>query len=211
MFRKSRSFRPVAAPLETRLLLSLATDAMPDAPVSSTDPAEIMTLAEETQDTSYAPEIAQTTIATGTNTPTTPINTVKGRFVAGEDMRAADAPLTVKLGGTGKVTGLGRAKMAGSIQFGGYRMANHPDVLGTVTLTNARGSVTVKLLGHGGYSEIASGQFVTTATVSKGTKAFRSYQRVGTATVEFGPNTNPSSTATGGKMTLTLNVTRPLK
>lgn len=169
-------------------------------------------LADPAPQPSYAPEIAETTILSDANTP--PVNTVKGRYLATEDMRAADAPLDVKLGGIGRVKGMGRARLGGSIQFGGFRMADHPDVLGTVTLTNARGSVTVKLLGYGGYSEIPNGRFVTTASVVKGTGAFTNFRRIGTATVTFGPNTVQSIQApspVGGKMTLTLDLKPPVR
>ena len=62
-------------------------------------------------------------------------NTVKGNYFAPEDNRAADAPLQVRLNGTGRVNGLGKVKLSGSLALGGFRMAGSDDVNGTLTLS----------------------------------------------------------------------------
>jgi hypothetical protein len=139
-------------------------------------------------------------------------NTVKGRYFAAEDNRAADAPLHVQLNGNGRVNGIGRAKLSGSLDLGGFRVAGSQDVSGTLTLSNARETVSLRLTGSGGFAEVPNGQFVTNVSVVKGTGADRGFQRDGTVTFQFGENQVRSIKAPspiGGTMTVTLSL-KPL-
>lgn len=193
MRRKPYSFRPESIPLESKVLLSLAASPAPQ----TGDPAEVTTL-------------ATTTLGASTQAN----NAIKGQYFAAEDNRAADAPLDVKLDGDGKVRGLGSVELSGSIQFGGFLMANQPDINGTVTLTNAKGSVTLRLTGRGGHGEVADSTFNLTASVVKGTGAYKNFRRIGTATAKFGPNTVQSIAAPspiGGKLTLSFNLRPPIR
>ncbi len=187
MNRKPHVFQPQATPLESRLLLSLVitpSSETPEVPSerSGTTPAEAIT------------------------------STVKGSYFAVEDNRAADAPLHVQLGGTGRVNGIGRAKLSGALDLGGFRLAGATDVTGTLTLTNAKGNVKLQLSGSGGFADVPNGRFVTTVTAVKGTGAYRGFQRNGTVTVQFGPNQVRSIKAPspiGGTMMVTLSL-KPL-
>src|SRR4051794_11359232 len=57
--------------------------------------------------------------------------TLDGNYMStGGDMRAADAPLPVRLNATGKLTRLGRATLSGTLDFGGFLLAGSPDISG---------------------------------------------------------------------------------
>ena len=140
-------------------------------------------------------------------------NTVMGHYFAPKDMRAADAPLDANLDGSGKVDHLGRAKLTGSLQFGGLRTPG-PDITGRVTLTNARGSVTLQLVGTGGNGPVADTTFALQASVVKGTGAYKNFRQIGTATVQFGPNLARSIIAPspiGGNMTIQFHLKPPVR
>lgn len=113
-------------------------------------------------------------------------NTVKGRYFAAEDNWAADAPLHAQLNGNGRVNGIGRAKLSGSLDLGGFRVVGTQDVSGTLTLSNARGAVTLQLTGPGGFHEVPNGRYVTIVSSIKGTGAYAGFQRSGTVTFRFG-------------------------
>src|SRR3954454_711837 len=108
MNRKSRNFQPHAAELESRLLQSLT---------ATPRSAEVSILSARS---GTAPAVAIT-------------NTVQGRYFAAEDNRAADAPLHVQLNGNGRVNGIGRAKLSGSLDLGGFRVAGSQDVSGMLS------------------------------------------------------------------------------
>lgn len=189
MNRKTRSFRPQAAELESKFLLSLTGAPAPDA-------AEVAILADRS----------------GTTPAAAITNVVQGRYFAAEDNRAADAPLHVQLNGNGRVNGIGKARLTGALDLGGFRIAGAPDVSGTLTLSNARGTVKLRLTGSGGFGEVPGHQIVTTASVVKGTGAYRGFQREGTATFDFGANQVQSIKAPspiGGTLTVTLRL-KPL-
>lgn len=193
MPRKALAFRPEPSPLESKALLSLATTSFP----MGGGGAEVSTLA-----------------AAASRTSTQATNTLKGHYFAAEDNRAADGPLDAKLDGTGKVRGLGLVTLSGSLQFGGFMMAGQPDINGTVTLTNAKGSVTLRLTGRGGNGQIPGETFTLTASVVKGTGSYANFRRIGTATAQFGPNTVQSIAAPspiGGTLTLKLNLRPPVR
>jgi hypothetical protein len=186
---KRKAFRPQAAELESRLLLSLTASPLPAT-------AEVTILSDRS---GTVPAVAIS-------------NTVKGTYFAAGDNRAADAPLHARLSGSGRVDGLGSAKLAGSLDLGGYRVSGSDDVSGTLILSNAKGRVTLRLSGSGGFAEVPNGTFVTDVTVVKGTGAFRGFQRSGTVTFEFGENRLRSIKAPspiGGTMTVTLSL-KPL-
>jgi hypothetical protein len=189
MNRNTRSCQPQATELESKLLLSLMATPAPET-------AEVAILSERSGTT---PAVAIT-------------NTVKGRYFAAEDNRAADAPLHVQLNDNGRVNGIGRAKLSGSLDLGGFRVAGSQDVSGTLTLSNARGTVSLRLTGSGGFAEVPNGQFVTNVSVVKGTGAYRGFQRDGTVTFQFGENQVRSIKAPspiGGTMAVTLSL-KPL-
>lgn len=191
MYRKASSFRPESLQLESKVLLSLT--AMP----GTGNPAEVTILS-----------------ATARGASSRSASTIQGHYFAAEDGRAADAPLDVKVDGTGKVRGLGTASLSGSIQFGGFLVSGQPDINGIVTLSNARGSITLKLTGRGGQGEIPGETFSLTASVVRGTGAFENFRRIGTATARFGPNTVQSIAAPspiGGTLTLSLNLRPPVR
>ena len=137
---------------------------------------------------------------------------IHGAYFAAADNRAADAPLPVKLNGLGRVDSLGKAKLAGSLDLGGYRLTGSNDVSGTLTLTNARGQIKLQLSGSGGFDDVPNGTFVTEATVVKATGACRGWQRTGTVTFQFGENQVRSIKAPspiGGTLSVTLSL-KPL-
>ena len=82
--RPGPGFQPQATELESKILLSLTATPAPE-------PAEV----------TIQPERSGTTPAEAVT------NTVKGRYFAAEDNRAADAPLHVQLNGNGRVNGIG--------------------------------------------------------------------------------------------------------
>jgi hypothetical protein len=189
MDRKTRSFRPQTDGLESRLLLSLTATPPPEG-------AEVTTLSDRS---GSAPAAAIT-------------NAVRGRYFAAEDNRAADAPLHVQLNGNGRVDGIGRARLTGSLDLGGFRIAGSQDVSGTLTLANARGTVKLQLTSSGGFEEVPGGRFVTSVSAVKGTGAYRGFQRSGTVTFDFGANQVQSIRAPspiGGAVTVTLSL-KPL-
>jgi hypothetical protein len=165
MKRKARVFRPQATALESKSLLSVTATTAPE-------PAEVSILSERG----------------GTTAPIAITDTITGSYFAAEDNRAADAPLHVSLNGTGRVRGIGRAKLSGSLDLGGFRISGQPDVSGTLTLTNARGTVSLRLTGSGGFAEVPNGRFVTSVSKVNGTGAYASFHRKGTVTFLFGEN-----------------------
>jgi hypothetical protein len=189
MDRASREFRPNANSLESRFVMSVAA-------LRPTLHAEILGLAAVSRPVAVA-------------------GTVRGRYSAqGEDRRAADAPLPVDLDGAGTVQGLGRVTMTGSLAFGGFLPAGAPDINGAVTLRNARGSITVRLTGSGGNSQIPGGRFRLDATIVSGTGSYANLRGIGTANAQFGRNTIRCITAPcpiGGTLTLQFNLRPPVR
>ena len=129
-------------------------------------------------------------------------------------MRPADAPLQVGLDGAGTVQSLGRVTMTGSLAFGGFLPPGRPDISGTVTLQNARGSITVQLTGSGGNSQIPDSRFRLDASISRGTGIYANLRGIGTANAQFGRNTIRCITTPcpiGGTLTLQLNLKPPIR
>lgn len=189
MSSKVRNLLPQVAELESKILLSLTA-------ISAPEIAEVTVLSDRSGTT---PAVAIT-------------NTIQGRYFAAEDNRAADAPLHVQLGGNGRVSGIGQARLSGSLDLGGFRVAGAQDVSGTLTLTNGKGQVRLRLTGSGGFNQVPGGQFVTTVSVIRGTGAYRGFQRNGSVTFDFGENQVRSIKAPspiGGTMTVTLRL-KPL-
>ncbi len=189
MNRVSRRFHPGANSLESRVVMSVAT-------LHPAVQADVVSLA-----------------AVRRPAPTT--GTLRGQyFASGEDMRPADAPLQVGLDGAGTVQPLGRVTMTGSLAFGGFLPPERPDIGGTVTLQNARGSITVRLTGSGGNSQIPETRFRLDASITRGTGIYANLRGIGTASAQFGRNTIRCITAPcpiGGSLTLQLNLRPPIR
>ena len=129
-------------------------------------------------------------------------------------MRPADAPLQVSLNEDGTVQSLGRVSMAGSLAFGGFLAPRSPDINGTVTLRNARGSITIRLTGSGGNSQIPEARFRLNASIVRGTGSYANLRGIGTANAQFGSNTIRCITTPcpiGGTLTLQLNLRPPIR
>lgn len=191
MNRKARVFLTEAIALESKVLLSVA-----NAPVASA--AEVSLLTDR-----HAKAAAQPSA-----------NTIKGRYFAQEDNRAADAPLHVQLDGIGQFAGLGRVKSSGALDLGGFRMADTPDITGSLTLSNARGSVKISLNGFGGFADVPNGKFMLNGSITSGTGAFKNFRRVGIVTVQFGENQIRAIKAPspiGGPMTISLRLKPPVR
>jgi len=184
---RSRSFRPDPSGLEARVLLS-------GGPVAGLSLAEVTRLASA----------GSVTVASGR---------VTGNYISvGQDHRPSDAPWRFDLSGTGTLQGLGKVRMSGSIHFGGFLPAGRPDIVGTITLTNARGSITVRLTGHGGQGQLPNHRFALNATIVSGTGAYHALRGTGAANLAFGANKIVCITApcpVGGAMTLDLALRRP--
>ena len=150
--------------------------------------------------TARSAEVRASKVATGS---------IPGRYFAPPDNRAADAPLHVDLTGAGRVRGLGRVTLRGSLDLGGFRVTGSADVSGSLILTNARGSVTLRLTGSGGFAEVPNGRFATTVAGSSGTGAYAQARRSGKVVVQFGANEVRSFAAPspiGGAMTVKLRL-----
>jgi hypothetical protein len=141
--------------------------------------------------------------------------TLTGKYIAtGEDLRAADAPYEVSLNGAGTIRGLGKVTMTGTLHFGGFRMPNQPDIIGNVTLTNAKGSINVQLTGSGGFRTIPNSRFALDASIVSGTGDYANLRGIGTANAVFGKNVLRSITTPspiGGSLTLKLNLKPPIR
>ncbi len=189
MRRVSRDFHPDANGLESRVVMSAST-------LRPAVQAAVVSLA-------------------AVRRPVAVAGMLRGRYSApGEDNRAADAPLPVRVDGTGTVQGLGRVTMSGSLAFGGFVMPESPDIHGTVTLRNARGSITVRLIGSGGNSQIPDSRFRLDASIVRGTGSYTNLRGIGTASAQFAGNTIRCITTPcpiGGTLTLQLNLRPPIR
>lgn len=189
MSPKNRAFRPAANSLESRITMSTTSVQLPTQ-------AEVTTLATENRLSAIS-------------------GALTGRYLAtDQDNRAADAPLQVRVNGTGRIQGLGRSTMTGTLNFGGFRMANQPDISGTIKITNAKGSITIELSGSGGHGQIPNARFALNASIVSGTGAYSNLRGIGTANALFGKNTVRSITTPspiGGNLTLSLNLKPPIR
>lgn len=160
MNRKARGFRPLANPLEPKLLLSRLG----------------------------APWLGR--VARAAATPifaprNLPVNTIQGGYSGVGNLRLADVPLDATINGTGWVKGLGHVRLTGSLALGGYRRPGES----YVTLSNARGTITVRLNDEQVTEPVPDSTFKVKAYAESGTGAYKDIHRVETATVTFGPNT----------------------
>lgn len=171
MHPKSRAFRPGAAALEPRVLLSAA-------------------------------EVSRSAFARSLTSAS-----VDGRYQAGQDRRAADAPLQVKVNGVGTMDG--KARMVGNLRFGGFRMANSPDITGSMTLSDAKGTIKLQVTGTGGNSKLPGNRFALNAVVVRGTGAYANAQGFGSATLSFGASAVKGKAA--GPATLRLDLDAPIR
>ena len=158
---------------------------------------------------------AEVTLFSAATTRTTVAGFLSGRYLAtGQDNRPADEPYEVGVEATGRVHCVGRVTMTGSLAFGGFGLRNQPDVTGTVTLNNVRGSVTVRLTGFGGNGQIPNRRFGLDALIVSGTGAYTNLRGHGNATVLFGKNIVLSIAAPspiGGTLRLNLNLRPPVR
>lgn len=137
---------------------------------------------------------------------------IVGRYQAGQDNRAADAPLRVSLNGNGPL--LGRSRMTGMLGFGGFRLAGLADVNGSLTLSNARGSIRIQLSGMGGFEQVPGNRFTLDASIVSGTGAYTNLRGIGTAVVAFGGKANradPTPGPVGGPLAIALNLQPPIR
>lgn len=135
--------------------------------------------------------------------------TLEGRYQTGQDNRAADAPLRVKLNGVGTADRSNR--VSGVLNLGGFRRADAPDVSGTVTLTNPRGSIKLRVTGTGGNGPVAGSEIALNAGVLKGTGAFKNIQAVGPATLSFATDPVRQGQASSGHARLALDLNSPVR
>ncbi|MGE3819296.1 MAG: hypothetical protein AB7I30_07660 [Isosphaeraceae bacterium] len=162
MPRPSRAFRPGTSLLESRVPLSAGLVSQPAALVSKTHSKHVAGLSAS----------------------------LTGSYIStAEDNRPADGVLPIALNASGNVRGLGRMTLTGTLDFGGFRPAYAPDVTGTVTLTNARGSLTLQLSGTGGHGPIPERNFNLNASIVSGTGAYANVRGIGTVGLRFGSNT----------------------
>jgi hypothetical protein len=96
------------------------------------------------------------------------------------DGAATDAGLSQALQGQGKVAPLGMVTISGSIQLPGSIANGRPT--GTVTLTNARGSVTLQLIGPV-QAELTATPSKFTYTVISGTGTYQGAKGSGHASL----------------------------
>jgi hypothetical protein len=137
-----------------------------------------------------------------------------GYISTGEDLRPADGTLPVRLNAAGLLTRVGRVTLAGTLDFGGFGLRGSPDITGTVTLTNAAGSLTLRVTGTGGHGPIPGHVFVLNAAVVGGTGAYANVRGIGTVTARFGADTIRCITAPcpiGGALSLTVNLRPPIR
>ncbi|WZO98428.1 hypothetical protein EP7_000007 [Isosphaeraceae bacterium EP7] len=182
MYTKTHAFRPGSEDLEMRLALSSGIQS-PQAAIGSLHKAP-------------------------TPRPTVAGSLAGRYFASGLDNRPADEPYRVDVNAIGRVTGLGRVTMTGTISFGGFTIGGQ-GIVGRVTLTNAKGSITVHLTGNDGSSPIPGRRVPLTASISEGTGAYAGTQGAGRAGVHFGPNlirsiTTPSPI--GGRLAFNISM-----
>ena len=183
MNRRRPAFRPQAVDLEPRLALSLATVPVAEVASPRADDDPIMT-------TMAAPQA------------------LTGRYSAAGDDRAADAPLHVRVGGTGQVAGIGRGRAVGALDLGGFRVTGAADVTGTLTVHTGRGAAKLTLTGSGGFDAVPNGDFTTTIAAVQGRGSLANSLRAGTVTFHFGANqvrSHRSPGPIGGAVTITIN------
>jgi hypothetical protein len=120
-----------------------------------------------------------------------------GHYSAPHDNRPVDEPVKVGLNGFGRVWGVGRVRMTGSVSFGGFVPMDYEDINGTITLSNPRGSVTLRVHGFGGNATIPGGQFNVSLNIEGGAGAYRRLHAIGKAVISFGGTTAPDGSMSG--------------
>ncbi len=105
--------------------------------------------------------------------------------------------------------------MTGTLNFGGFRMANQPDISGTIKITNAKGSITIELSGSGAMARSPNARFALNALDRAAGPALlqppgnRHGQRLVRQKHACGSITTPSPI--GGNLTLSLNLKPPIR
>ncbi len=124
----------------------------------------------------------------------------------------ADLPLTFDLNGGGRVGPLGQVQLSGKLYVGGFKPPGSPDT-GTLTLTNAKGSITLNVSGtiHTGEE---GGVSALKVIVAGGTGAYANTRGLGMGVLRLGPNTIRCITAPcpmGGTFAISLSLNPPRK
>jgi hypothetical protein len=131
--------------------------------------------------------------------------TIRGQYALVEDNRPADGPAVYQFTGSGQFGRLGRLEAAATLNVGGFQAPGTPDE-GTLTLTGAQGSLTVRLSGpnEGDPSGLPT-RFQ--AIIQGGTGQFANVRGIGTATLHPAPDANAPES--GGTFTLRLALRPP--
>jgi hypothetical protein len=131
--------------------------------------------------------------------------TIRGVYALVSDDRPADGPAVYRFTGSGPFGRLGRLEAAATLNVGGFVVPGTPDE-GTLTLTGAQGSLTVRLSGRnaGDPSELPT-RFQ--ALIRGGTGQFANVRGIGTATLR--PASDAEAPESGGTFTLRLALRPP--
>lgn len=116
--------------------------------------------------------------------------TVLGGSMTTNNPMIADIPTQVELSAIARVRPLGVVRLSGSLTHGGYLVAPHPlpRVEGTLTLSNARGSLTLRLESVARRGEPAPDEAEAFRyTIQSGTGAYRRLAGEGAASLTLGP------------------------
>lgn len=104
-------------------------------------------------------------------------------FVTNKNPWISDQPAEFRLRGSGDVQHMGRVSVRGKLTVGGFIAPGTPQS-GTITLSNARGSVTLTIEGQ--LVNALDGSTTVNAIVSKGTGRYANLRGLGDARLEFG-------------------------
>jgi len=118
--------------------------------------------------------------------------TIRGRYlIEPGDPRIPDEPPVYRFSGRGTVRPLGRVDATGGVFVGGFRPVPAPDN-GTLTLGNARGSVTLQLFGPIQGSRPGD-PILLQASIREGTGRFANLRGIGQGVLQLGPAPGPFS------------------
>ncbi|QEH31747.1 hypothetical protein OJF2_02120 [Aquisphaera giovannonii] len=132
----------------------------------------------------------------------------QGTYHVAHDNRAADQPATVELSGVGRARLLGRVTISGTLLMGGFLAPGTPDISGTITVADGRGTLGLRVGGPGGSATIPGSRFRLDATLEGGTGAYRNLRGAGVARLSFGLATTAGVTPIGGGFQLVVTPRR---
>lgn len=137
-------------------------------------------------------------------------NTSGQYFISNKNPWISDQPAEFRLRGTGDVRQMGRVSVRGHLTVGGFIAPGTPQS-GSITLSNRRGSVTLKVEGQ--LINALDGSTTISAIVSQGTGRYANLRGLGDARLEFGavPQVMPPAgqTMPSGSFFLSLNLAPP--